>query len=42
LYQATGNSAESQREFARVKELHEKSEEDVAKKMGGTKAPPQP
>jgi len=42
LYQVMGNAAESQKEFTRVKELHEKSEEDVAKKMGGTKVPPQP
>jgi tetratricopeptide (TPR) repeat protein len=42
LYQAMGNSAESQKEFARVKELHEKTEEDVAKKMSGGSAAPNP
>ncbi len=40
LYQAMGDSAQSQKEFARVKELHEKSEEDVARKMSGVKAAP--
>jgi tetratricopeptide (TPR) repeat protein len=40
LYQAMGNSAESQKEFARVKELHQKTEEDVARKMSGAKPAP--
>ncbi len=42
LYQAMGNSVESQKEFDRVKELHEKTEEDVAKKMSGGSAAPNP
>jgi predicted Zn-dependent protease len=38
VYQATGNQAAAQREFAKVRELHNKSEEDVARKMSA--APP--
>ncbi len=38
VYQATGNKADAQKEFTRVRELHEKAEEDVARKM--SKAPP--
>jgi Tfp pilus assembly protein PilF len=33
LYQALGNAPEAEREFAKVRELHEK-EDDVASKMG--------
>jgi len=32
-YQAMGNSAASQKEFAKVRELHEKAEESLASKM---------
>lgn len=39
LYQAMGKTAEAQREMARVKELHEKDEEDLARKMNGDKKP---
>jgi predicted Zn-dependent protease len=38
VYQAIGNQAAAQREFAKVRELHNKSEEDVARKMSA--APP--
>jgi tetratricopeptide (TPR) repeat protein len=38
VYQATGNQAAAQREFAKVRELHDKAEEDVARKMSA--APP--
>src|SRR5262249_44633374 len=37
LYQAMGKLAEAKREMARVKELHEKDEEDLARKMAGQK-----
>jgi len=37
LYQAMGKAAEAQKEMARVKELHEKDEEDLARKMAGEK-----
>jgi len=38
LYQATGKTAQAQKEMARVKELHEKDEGDLARKMAGEKA----
>jgi tetratricopeptide (TPR) repeat protein len=38
VYQATGNRAAAQKEFAKVRELQEKTEEDVARKMSA--APP--
>jgi len=38
VYQAMGNQAAAQKEFAKVRELHNKSEEDVARKMSA--APP--
>jgi tetratricopeptide (TPR) repeat protein len=38
LYQAMGDTAAAQKEFARVRELHEKEDENVAAKMSG--APP--
>jgi tetratricopeptide (TPR) repeat protein len=38
VYQATGNQAAAQKEFAKVRELHDKAEEDVARKMSA--APP--
>jgi tetratricopeptide (TPR) repeat protein len=39
LYQAMGNTAAAQTEFARVRELHEKEDEDVAAKMSGSPPP---
>jgi tetratricopeptide (TPR) repeat protein len=38
LYQAMGNKEEAQKEFAKLRELHQKSEEDISSKMSG--APP--
>jgi tetratricopeptide (TPR) repeat protein len=38
VYQATGNQAAARKEFSKVRELHEKAEEDVARKMSA--APP--
>ena len=38
-YQATGNEAAAQKEFAKVRELHDKSEEDVARKMSASPPP---
>jgi tetratricopeptide (TPR) repeat protein len=38
VYQAAGNQAAAQKEFAKVRELHDKAEEDVARKMSA--APP--
>ena len=38
VYQASGDEAAAQKEFAKVRELHNKSEEDVARKMSA--APP--
>jgi tetratricopeptide (TPR) repeat protein len=40
LYQAMGRSAEAEKEMARVKELHEKDDEDLAGKMSGEKPKP--
>ena len=37
-YQAAGNQSAAQKEFAKVRELHDKSEEDVARRMSA--APP--
>jgi len=37
LYQALGKTAEAQKEMARVKELHEKDEVELARKMTGEK-----
>ena len=37
LYQALGKTAEAQKEMARVKELHEKDEGELARKMAGEK-----
>jgi len=39
LYQVMGKTAEAQKEMARVKELHEKDEDDVSRKMSGEKQP---
>jgi tetratricopeptide (TPR) repeat protein len=38
LYQASGNTAAAQKEFAKLRELHQKADEDIASKMSG--APP--
>ena len=38
-YQAMGNSAESQKEFAKVRELHEKADESLASRMSATPPP---
>ena len=40
LYQDMGNKAEAQREFAKLRQLHQKSEEDISSKMSGTLPPP--
>jgi tetratricopeptide (TPR) repeat protein len=42
VYQAVGNHGESQKEFAKVRELHDKAEEDVARKMSAAPPPVQP
>jgi tetratricopeptide (TPR) repeat protein len=39
VYQATANQAAAQKEFAKVRELHEKTEEDVARKMSAALPP---
>jgi tetratricopeptide (TPR) repeat protein len=36
LYQAMGNKLEAQKEFAKLRELHQKSEEDISSKMSGS------
>jgi tetratricopeptide (TPR) repeat protein len=38
LYRSMGKTAESDKEFAKVKNIHQKSEDDVARKMSS--APP--
>ena len=40
LYQATGNPAAAQKEFAKLRELHQKADEDIASKMSGSPPPP--
>jgi Tfp pilus assembly protein PilF len=42
LYQATGNAAAAQREFATVHQLHKKAEDDVLEKMSGAPPPLRP
>jgi len=39
VYQAMGDTAESQREFAKVRELHEKADEDLTHKMSASPPP---
>jgi tetratricopeptide (TPR) repeat protein len=39
-YQAMGNTAASQKEFAKVRELHEKAEESLASKMSAAPTGP--
>lgn len=39
LYQASGNTAAAQREFAKLRELHQKADEDIASKMSGASPP---
>jgi tetratricopeptide (TPR) repeat protein len=36
LYQATGNTAAAQKEFAKLRELRQKADEDIASKMSGS------
>jgi tetratricopeptide (TPR) repeat protein len=40
LYQAMGQSEKARVEFAKVQELHQKADEDVASKMPKPAAPP--
>jgi len=42
LYQAMGNSSAAQQEFARVQELHKKTEDDLLEKMSGAPPPLKP
>jgi tetratricopeptide (TPR) repeat protein len=42
LHQAMGNTAAAQQEFARVRELHKKTEGDLLEKMSGSPPPLQP
>ena len=42
LYQAMGNEETANAEFAKVKQLHQKSEEDIADKMSGKPPAKQP
>jgi len=39
LYQAMGNKLEAQKEFAKLRELHQKSEDDISSKMSGSSPP---
>ena len=39
LYQASGNTAAAQKEFAKLRELHQKADEDIASKMSGASPP---
>src|ERR1019366_2296508 len=39
VYQDMGKAAESQKEFAKVRQLHEKADESVASKMSATPPP---
>ena len=40
LYQATENPAAAQKEFAKLRELHQKADEDIASKMSSSPPPP--
>ena len=42
VYQAMGKTAEANTEFARVRELHKKSDEDLLEKMSGSAPPLKP
>jgi tetratricopeptide (TPR) repeat protein len=42
VYQAMGNSAAAQKEFATVRELHQKAEEDLTSKMSPSPSSPHP
>ena len=42
LYQAMGDTAAANQEFARVRELHKKSDDDLLEKMSGSPPPLQP
>jgi tetratricopeptide (TPR) repeat protein len=41
LYQTLGNTVESHKQFAKLRELHNKSEEDISSKMSGARPSPQ-
>ncbi|HEV1993493.1 MAG TPA: tetratricopeptide repeat protein, partial [Candidatus Acidoferrum sp.] len=42
LYQAMGNTPAANQEFAKVRELHQKTSEDILEKMSGSPPPLQP
>ena len=42
LYQAMGNTSAANQEFAKVRELHRKTEDDLLEKMSGSPPPLQP
>lgn len=42
LYQATGNPVAAQKEFAKLRELHQKADEGIASQMSGSPPPPPP
>jgi len=42
LYQAMGNTSAANQEFAKVRELHKKAEDDLLEKMSGSPPPLQP
>ena len=42
LYKAMGNSAAAEKEFAQVRELQKKAEDNVTEKMGGSPPPLKP
>jgi tetratricopeptide (TPR) repeat protein len=42
LYQAMGNASAANQEFAKVRELHKKTEDDLLEKMSGSPPPLQP
>jgi len=42
VYQAMGNTSASQKEFAAVRELHQKADEDLTSKMSASPPSPHP
>jgi len=42
LYQALGNTTAANQEFAKVRELHKKADDDLLEKMSGSPPPLQP
>jgi tetratricopeptide (TPR) repeat protein len=42
LYQAMGNKVAAEQEFAKLRQLHQKADEDIATKMAGAAHAPQP